>query len=280
MRSILSLMLVLCGLGFTGLQAQLKIPQASPASSIKQVIGLTEITIDYSSPAVKGREIWGELVPFDKLWRSGANSPTKISFSNAVKIEGEELAAGTYTLMTLPGEKEWEIIFNKDSKGNGVFSYVEEDDVLRVTVKPEQQKESKERLAYLISAGDNQTGTISLHWEKLKVSFEVMVDDSEQIANSIKSTTGRMWYDLAKSAVYYVENDMDLDQALTWAEQSVAMREHFYAHWTKAQVLGAKGKKAEAIAAAEKALELGEAEPSNFYNSYKSRIEAKLKEWK
>lgn len=276
--TILIAFIFLCN--FSIVKAQLVLPLPSPNASITQGIGLTDISIDYSSPGVKDRTIWGDLVPYGELWRAGANAPTKISFSNDVMIEGQSLAAGTYTLMIKPNESQWEIIFNKDSKGNGVFSYDAADDVLSVSVTPETKSDMEERLMYLISAGDNKTGMVSLRWAYLKVSFRVTVDDMEEATANIKSFTGRMWFDLAQSALFYVDNGLDLSQATTWIEQSITMREHFYNQWVKSLVLEAQGDTKEAIKAAEKAMEIGEANPSNFFNANKAKIEAKLAEWK
>lgn len=272
------ILLFLCNVSVV--KAQLNLPLPSPNATITQDIGLTEVSIDYSSPGVKDRDIWGELVPYDELWRAGANAPTKITFSNDVMIGGQTLPKGTYTLMMKPSQSQWEIIFNNDTKGNGVFSYDAADDVLSITVTPETKSDMEERLMYWISAGDNKTGMISLRWEYLKVSFEITVDDTEQAVASIKSTTGRIWYNLAQSALFYVENELDLNQALTWIEQSISLREHFYSHWVKSLVLEAQGETKEAIKAAEKAMEIGEANPSNFYNANKTKIEEKLAEWK
>jgi len=260
-------------------QAQLSIPQPSPTAKVMQRVSLTDITIDYSSPGVKGREIWGELIPYGEMWRAGANSPTKITFSENVMIEGSVIPAGTYTLMIVPRDKTWEFILNTDSNDRGVFGYDETEDILRFSVNPEKTKDFQERLAYYISAGDNVTATITLRWENIKASFNVKTDNVEKAQKSVASTTGRMWFDLAQSARFNVENGLDLDQALVWAKQSTTMREHFYGYWVKAMVLEAQGSTAEALTAAQKAKEIGDAEPSSFYEAYQNIIVEKITAW-
>ncbi len=162
-----SLLLTICMLliGFTS-NAQEK--KASPAAEASGKIGDATITINYSSPSVKERTIWGELVPYGKVWRAGANEATTFETDKDVKIEGQSLAAGKYAFFTIPGEKEWTIIFNKNAKQWGAYSYDEKEDVLRVTVKPKKSSEMKERLEY--SVNDNG---IVLSWENLDVPVAV-----------------------------------------------------------------------------------------------------------
>ena len=153
-----------------------ELPRPSPKASVTQVIGFTEIAISYSSPGVKGRKIWGALVPYNKVWRTGANEATTISFSDDVTIEGHKIASGKYALFTIPSESEWTVIFNKKPSQWGTFGYDEKDDLLRIKVKPEKNSEFKERLAFYIEPTGDNTGKVTLHWEKLKVSFNVQVE--------------------------------------------------------------------------------------------------------
>lgn len=146
----------------------------SPKASISQTVGFTDVTISYSRPGVKERKIWGELVPYDKVWRAGANEATKITFSTDVIIEGKKLAAGSYGFFTIPGKKEWTIIFNKVADQWGAFEYNEAEDVLRINVKPEKNNFT-EWLSYDITKTSDSTAVISLEWEKLKVPFKMQV---------------------------------------------------------------------------------------------------------
>ncbi len=146
----------------------------SPKASVMQTVGFTDVTIDYSRPGVKGRTIWGKLVPYNKVWRAGANEATTISFSTDVTIEGKNLPAGTYGFFTIPDKNTWTIIFNKVADQWGAFQYNEAEDALRLTVKPESNN-FQEWLAYSITKTGNKSAVISLEWEKLKVPFKIEV---------------------------------------------------------------------------------------------------------
>ena len=146
-----------------------KSKRPSPPAKAEFVVGAATITIDYSQPGVKGRKIWGELVPYDKVWRTGANEATTFEVSKDVKVEGNALKAGKYGLFTIPGKDEWVIIFNSVPNQWGAYEYDENKDVLRVTVKPTETSESTERLTF--SVEDN--GMVIMKWEKLKVGFKV-----------------------------------------------------------------------------------------------------------
>lgn len=154
------------------LQGQEKDSRPSPPAKASANLNGNDIIISYSSPAVKGREIWGKLVPYDKVWRTGANENTTISFSKPVIIEGKKLPAGTYGLHSIPTANEWTVIFSNDSKEWGSFSYKQEHDALRVTVKP-QSNEFQERLSFTIEKANDQKAKVVLAWEKLKITFNV-----------------------------------------------------------------------------------------------------------
>jgi hypothetical protein len=146
--------------------------RVSPKASVMQVVGFTEIQIDYGRPGVKGRKIWGELVPYNRVWRAGANEATVISFSNDVTIEGKNLPAGKYSFFTIPNKDEWVLIFNRAAEQWGAFEYNESQDALRVTVK-QQENNFVEWLTYSFSKTGDHSAVINLKWEKLKVPFKV-----------------------------------------------------------------------------------------------------------
>lgn len=146
----------------------------SPKASVSQTVGFTDITISYSRPGVKGRKIWGGLVPYNKVWRAGANEATKITFSTDVTIEGKKLSAGSYGFFAIPGKSEWTLIFNKVADQWGAFEYNEAEDALRISVKPEKSNFT-EWLRYEITKTSDSTATISLNWKDLKVPFKVEV---------------------------------------------------------------------------------------------------------
>ncbi|KAB2879679.1 DUF2911 domain-containing protein [bacterium] len=154
------------------LVGQEKEVRPSPPAKVSFNLNGNDIVIDYSSPSVKGREIWGKLVPFDKVWRAGANENTTISFSKPVMIEGKKLVAGTYGFHTIPSKNEWIIIFSNDAKEWGSYKYKQERDALRVTVKP-QANALQEKLVYTIDKADNKKAKAVLAWEKLKIAFTI-----------------------------------------------------------------------------------------------------------
>lgn len=153
----------------TGIQAQDKSDRPSPPKSTKAQLAGGEVVIDYSSPGVKDRVIWGDLVPYDKVWRTGANEATTIMLGGDMKIGGKLIPAGKYALFTIPGEKEWVVILNSQWDQWGAYNYDESKDVHRFTVRPKMVDESEERLKFDI----REDGMVTLSWEKLRLSFEV-----------------------------------------------------------------------------------------------------------
>ena len=167
-RLILSSLLILGFVSQSISQDYLKKLRVSPKAEVIQVVGLTKATISYSRPGVKGRKIWGALVPYNKVWRGGADEATKITFTTDVKIEGKKLSAGSYSFFVIPTKKEWTIIFNKVADQWGAFEYNEAEDALRIKVKP-KTSEFEEWLNYEFTRTGDYSANISLHWEKQKV---------------------------------------------------------------------------------------------------------------
>ncbi len=254
---------------------QLELPRPSPNAKVSQFIGVTEVTVDYSSPGVKNRKIWGGVVPYDKVWRAGANSPTKITFSKDVTIDGKPLAAGSYTFLVLPTPGRWTLIFNKDPKGVGVFGYNKADDVLRVDVKP-QPAPMRERLAYLFSGFNDAGGSLDLEWEKLRASLPIKVKTDEQVGASIKGLENGGWSPWAQAARYELEKK-SYDEGLKLVETSIQIKETWLNDFVKAQLLAARGNYKDAMPLAQKAKELGDKD-ENFF--MKDEVEAALKTWK
>ncbi len=171
----LSCFILLISSGFLFAQAEGEV-RISPKAKVEQVVGFTTVTIDYSRPGVKGREIWGGLVPYNVVWRAGANEATKIIFSNDVTINGKKLKAGSYGFFTIPTKDKWTIIFNRVADQWGAFEYNEEEDVLRLQVNPETKSECwQEWLAYTITKTSDKSAIVRLEWEKLKIPFTVEV---------------------------------------------------------------------------------------------------------
>ncbi|AFM04419.1 Protein of unknown function (DUF2911) [Bernardetia litoralis DSM 6794] len=262
--------------------AQVEMPKPSPAGSVSQVIGVTKISVDYSAPAVRGREIWGKVISYNKMWRTGANSPTKVTFSTDVVVEGKAVKAGSYTLITIPTEKNWTVILNNDSKGNGVFSYVEEDDVIRVEVTP-KEVEMREYLAYMVVPQSDNEAHLVMQWEKMSIAIKVTTDTKANAVASIDKGVkayNNVWYDYASATEYYVKNDLDIEKAANWADLSIKLNEnHFFPQWAMAQVKAKQGKYKEAISFVKKAQEMGAKNGGGFYAARKASIETSLMEW-
>ncbi len=268
---------VLAVLVFSGflLKAQ-DIPKPSPLVILSQTVGLTEIKIEYSSPAVSGRKIWDGLVPYGELWRTGANMATKITFSKDVTISNQRISAGAYSLFTIPGKTEWTVILNKDAELSGTSGYKEANDALRFKVKP-QEVQMRERLLFLIADFTMDEAVIALEWEKIRIPFTVKLDTEKQAMESIQKTLAQEWRPFANSARYILEYGSDLDLALSYINTSISISDEWFNNWIKAQILAKKGDKKEALKFAQRAKELGDKSPGFFY---KSQVEKALEDWK
>jgi hypothetical protein len=260
----LSILLALCA-STPAFAQQLDLPRPSPNAKITQTVGLTEISVEYSAPGVKGRKIWGELVPYDKLWRAGANAPTKISFSRDVKIGGQTVPAGSYAFYAIPGKSTWTLILNKDLNQAGTGAdYKQELDQLRVTAKP-QPIRMRERLAYQVLDFDDAHATLALDWEKLRVPMAIQVDTDAQVQGNIAAYENDSWRPLTSAARYQLESKKDYDAGLKLVDKSLQLKEDWLNVWTKAQLLAAKGQYKEAYPLAQRAQELGEKAPVFFF---------------
>jgi TolA-binding protein len=244
-RLVVSLATVWLSAGAVALaQPPLTLPQPSQAASAAQRIGLTDITISYHRPAVNKREVWGKLVPYGQVWRAGANENTVITFSTAVSVGGHALPAGSYGLHMIPTEREWTVIFNRESKAWGSFFYDQADDAARVTVTPSAAP-FEEHLAYTFDDVTNKSVVATLRWEKLAVPIRIDVDTPAVVVTSLHSELrglqGFSWQRLAQAADWCATNNVNLDEAGKWAEQAVAQQENFTTLRAKAAVVERKG---------------------------------------
>ena len=176
MRTVILSAAIAATAGLTAQQTVVKAYQASPAASVSQDLGICNVKIEYSSPGVKGRKIWGDLVPMGEVWRTGANNATVITFSDPVKIAGKDLAAGSYAFFAIPGQKTWTLIFNKNAKQWGAYGYKAEEDALRVEATPATLPGHQEYLQYAIHVTSPDTLKVALNWDKLSVGFDVAMD--------------------------------------------------------------------------------------------------------
>jgi hypothetical protein len=237
---------------------ELDIPRVSQRASVTQRIGLTDITITYHRPAVGGREIWGKIVPYGKVWRAGANENTTITFVDDATVEGKPLAAGTYGLHMIPDKEQWTIIFSKNSTSWGSFSYDEKEDAVRVSVKP-HSAEPTEYVTYTFEDVKPDSAAATLRWEKLAVPFQVGVDIKavvlRSIKNELRSVGGFTWAGYDEAAQWCLDNNYNLEEALKWEDTSIQNEERFENWETKSRILTAMGKKEDADKALATALD-------------------------
>lgn len=234
MKSSIKLVLVLFVLVVLGenLNAQgLKMPQPSTPQTISQDFGLGKISVSYSRPNVKGRKIFGALEPYDKVWRTGANSATVVKFTDAIKVEGKDLPAGEYALFTIPGKTEWTIIFNKGVKEWGAYTYSEANDVLRVKVKPIALKEKVETFTIQFANVYDSSAQLQLSWENTLVNVNLTTSVDERVMANIAEAMKGEKKPYFQSAVYYYSNGKDLKTALEWMNE--AEKQMTDAPWVK-----------------------------------------------
>jgi hypothetical protein len=237
---------------------KVEFPAASPGGTIKQRVGLTDIEVVYYRPGVKGRQIFGGQVPFDKVWRTGANNATKISFNTAVKLNGTDVAAGTYALFTIPGATEWTIIINKGVAQWGAFQYNETNDVVRFKATPLKLAEAVETFTIDFDQIRDESAVLNLAWEKTVVPIRVEVELTGKLVPQIEAVMAsdeknKPYY---QAAEFYYDHGQDLQKAKAWVEAAIAAREAHYIVYLKAEILAKLGDKEGAIAAAKRSSEL------------------------
>lgn len=280
-------------------QPKVRLPQASPAATVSQTIGITDVSITYHRPSVRGRTIWGDITsekvtalikassvapaaeaegtvdgapgggkdfpiaPNGHVWRAGANEATKFTVSDDVLVQGQKLAAGAYSLHIIPGKEEFTVVFNKTSDQWGSFRYDAKQDALRVKAKPVWLKDSQEQLSYDIPAMTPNSAQVILRWEKIAVPFTVEVPNQDALVRSkidaAIAANPSDWQIPLAVANAYF-NDDKFDEAMVWADKSIKVKETFPNLRTKANLLFNMGKKTEAIAVAEQAVVRGKAE--------------------
>lgn len=260
MKFHVSLVLAAAALAAPAL-AQFEAPQPSPKATLTQRVGLTDVTISYSRPSVKGRAIWGALVPLDKPWRTGANAATTITFSDDVTVEGQKLAAGTYSIVTIPGKDEWTVIFNNDTKLWWETEYDAAKDALRVKAKP-QVTEMVETLHIGFPSIGSTSAVLAIEWDKVRVPVTVGVDVDAKMRKSIAAADTASWQAPMMAARYYFEQKKDRVEAWKWLDKSIAANKNWANLSRKARFLEEEGKTAEAVKFGEEALALAKADPA------------------
>ena len=277
--------------------AQLRLLRQSQWSSVTQTVGVTDITISYSRPGVKGRTIFGEapkdayakgeatlddqykrpegmaIVPFGHVWRSGANEATQFVVTDDVTINGQKLAAGKYSLHTVPGKDEWTVVFNGEANQWGSFNYDPAKDTLRVKAKPEWLKDNQEWLEYSFDPVTDNSAVVNIRWEKVRVPFTVEVDVPKvaliRARDAVKAAKADDWRTPLNAAQYAKQNKADADasawlaKSLAAADESIKAKETFGNLAGKTNILFLMGRKDEAFATADKAIERGKADKAD-----------------
>ena len=237
--------------------AKLEFPAPSPGCTLKQRVGLTDVEISYSRPSAKGRQIFGGLVPYGEVWRTGANASTKISFSTAVKLCGNDIAAGKYALYTIPGEDEWTIIIHKNLDAS-VFNYDKKDDLVRFKVESHKLAEHVETFTMEMPQIRDDSAILCLVWENTLVPINMELDLTSKLVPQIEAAMSepgerKPYY---QAAMFYYDHDLDLQKARKWLDAIPPDRETYYILHLKAKVLAKSGDKQGAIAAAKRSSEL------------------------
>ncbi|OOG72363.1 DUF2911 domain-containing protein [Algoriphagus sp. A40] len=266
---------------FVSFAQQIQMPQASPSSKISQQVGLSVVTVDYSRPSTKGRKIFGELVPYDVIWRTGANSPTVITFSTEVSIAGQKVPAGSYALYAIPGKTEWTILLSKNTKLWGAIGYNPADDQMRMKVKPSKTSSKYETFEITFNNLTDNSATVALKWENTKAEFKietevdpiVMADIQKQVIDA-KATDPNL---LFQSANYYFTTGKDLNQAYEWIKQSTDQDPKYWTVHVRAKIELALGMKTEALDSATKSKAMAEKENNPDYVALNERLIKSIK---
>lgn len=277
---LLPLGIFLFSLSYTVAQ-QIEMPQASPASSIAQKIGLTDVKIEYSRPSTKGRKIFGELVTFGQVWRTGANAATIITFSTEVTIEGNVVPKGTYALYSIPGKNSWEMILSKKTDLWGAVGYNKDDDLVRFKVKSGKTGQKYETMEINFVDMTDTGASVAIKWEQLRVKFRIETEVDEIVMNQIKElvinqepSNPGLYY---QAANYYFNTNKDMPMALDWINKSVQSDPKYWTLHLKAKIELALGKKREAIESANNSIKLAQDAKNPDYVGLNERLIRSIK---
>ncbi len=259
----------------TAAVAQVEYPRLSPRATVEQQVGLTEVTIRYNRPSMRGRAIWGQLVPYGQVWRTGANEATTIEISDDVTVNGQKLAKGIYSIHSIPGPEEWTLIFNSAAQQWGSYNYDAAKDVVRLQVRPIASDHAHELLTFAFPRVTEDAAEVHLAWDRLMVPFNIEVATEAKVLASIRSQLG--WGALYQAANWAFQNEVEGADAMQWVDQSIAMRETWQNLQLKARLLAAAGNRREAVTLGERAIRLA-AEAQNPPDM--SALQREIAEWK
>jgi Protein of unknown function (DUF2911) len=252
------------------------LPRPSPNATVSQTIGVTEVTVRYSRPGVKDRVIWGKLVPYGEVWRTGANENTTIRFSTPVRIDGKELPAGIYGLQTIPGHDDWVIILSKDAEEWGAFSYKPDHDAMRFHVKPAPAAAPQEWMSFDFRNLSDTSAVLALRWEKLEVAWKIEADTPRLLVEGARSE--QRWQDGA--AAWCIQAGTCLKEAASWLDASITAEPTFSNQRAKARLLARQNDYKGAVATGERALAAAHAAKQPPPPAQVSDLQAQIAEWK
>jgi hypothetical protein len=258
-------------------QAALELPAPSPKARTEQRVGITDVAIDYSSPGVKGRKIWGEVVPYDKPWRAGANQPTKLTVSRDFTFGGTAVPAGSYSLFMVPGKASWTVLLNKNLTVSQE-DHDAKDDVAHITVKPVALPMLRERLRYTFDDTQDDRTLLDLEWERVRIQVPIAIDTRALVLAGIDKAVGDAWRAPFSGASYLHDSGQD-DRALALVDRSLAIQPTWRGEWLRAQIQWKKGNRAEAMASASRAQELGKGD-AGFEQNGKAALQKTMAGWK
>ena len=257
-------------------ESQQKLLQLSQAASVSQTVGLTDISVTYHRPGVKGRDIWGKLLPYDKVWRAGANDATMVTFNDDVTIAGHQLKAGEYSFFVIPRQGDWTVIFNSQPRQWGAFNYDSTKDVLKIFVKPEVIP-NEEWLSYNFTDLTISSVKLVLRWEKIALPIAIEVGTDAKIAGANNAAVTAAWQQLNSYARYCLDSKTNWDKGMDAVQRSIAINENAGNLKTKAELLAQSGNAKEAIAFAENAIKVGKATNPKFSPA---ALEKLIEDWK
>ncbi|MFT4023030.1 MAG: DUF2911 domain-containing protein [Flavihumibacter sp.] len=269
----------LLALSFTAAEAQqLRTPAPSPTALLKQDFALSTVEVSYSRPSMKGRKIFGDLVPFDKVWRTGANGATTISFGEDVTVGGKPVPAGKYGLLTIPGQSEWTIILSKQLDVTSPAAYKQDMDVVRFQVKPENMPIAIETFMIAFDNIKANSMEMDILWDQTAIIIPITADIDSKISKQIDELMSKDNRPYAAAAAYFVENGKDLNKALGWFDKAIEQNPTaFWLYYQKATCQAKLGKKADAVATAKKSIELAKAAKNDDYVALNEKLIASLK---
>jgi len=263
---------------FFAVGQSIETPQPSPTQAIKQNFGLSSITLTYSRPGIKGRKVFGDLVPYGKVWRTGANNATVIEFGDEVTIGGKKIPKGEYGLITIPDKDVWTVIVTKQLDITSPAAYKPENDIVRTTVKPLALRDVVESFTIQFANVKPAACDIQIMWENTLVTLPVTTDVDTKVTARIKEVMGSDNRPYYQAAVYYMENGKDLNQALAWFDKAVQQEpDGYWVHLQRANCLAKLGKKEEAKTASQKSRELAIKAGNDDYVRLNDKLMAQLK---